>query len=98
MNLDKYPDVLTLRECQKILQVSRGTMLRLLHEGEIPAFRIGNRGAFSGKKCSNSSSAANTENNRNEPFRLGIPMRNHAEILPFKSILRFRNVPKFSSA
>ena len=35
MNLDKYPDVLTLRECQKILQVSRGTMLRLLHEGEI---------------------------------------------------------------
>ena len=43
MNLDKYPDVLTLRECQKILQVSRGTMLRLLHEGEIPAFRIGNR-------------------------------------------------------
>ena len=42
MNLDKYPDVLTLRECQKILQVSRGTMLRL-HEGEIPAFRIGNR-------------------------------------------------------
>ena len=33
MNLDKYPDVLTLRECQKILQVSRGTMLRLLHEG-----------------------------------------------------------------
>ena len=40
MNLDKYPDVLTLRECQKILQVSRGTMLRLLHEGEIPAFRI----------------------------------------------------------
>lgn len=43
MNLDKYPDVLTLRECQKILQVSRGTMLWLLHEGEIPAFRIGNR-------------------------------------------------------
>ena len=43
MNLDKYPDVLTLRECQKILQVSRGTMLRLLHEGEIPAFRLGNR-------------------------------------------------------
>ena len=43
MNLDQYPDVLTLHECQQILQVSRGTMLRLLHEGEIPAFRIGNR-------------------------------------------------------
>ena len=39
MNLDQYPDVLTLHECQ----VSRGTMLRLLHENEIPAFRVGNR-------------------------------------------------------
>ena len=43
MNLDQYPDVLTLHECQQILQVSRGTMLRLLHEIEIPAFRVGNR-------------------------------------------------------
>ena len=39
MNLDQYPDVLTLHECQQILQVSRGTMLRLLHENEIPACR-----------------------------------------------------------
>lgn len=43
MNLDQYPDVLTLHECQQILQVSRGTMLRLLHRKEIPAFRVGNR-------------------------------------------------------
>ena len=43
MNLDQYPDVLTLHECQQILQVSRGTMLRRLHENEIPAFRVGNR-------------------------------------------------------
>ena len=43
MNLDQYPDVLTLHECQQILQVSRGTMLRLLHANEIPAFRVGNR-------------------------------------------------------
>ena len=43
MNLNQYPDVLTLYECQQILQVSRGTMLRLLHENEIPAFRVGNR-------------------------------------------------------
>lgn len=43
MNLEKYPEVLTLRGCQGILQVSRGMMLRLLHEGEIPAFRVGNR-------------------------------------------------------
>lgn len=43
MNLDQYPDVLTLHECQQILQVSRGTMLRLLHANEILAFRVGNR-------------------------------------------------------
>ena len=43
MNLDQYPDVLTLHECQQILQVSLGTMLWLLHENEIPAFRVGNR-------------------------------------------------------
>ena len=43
MTLNQYPDVLTLHECQQILQVSRGTMLRLLHENEIPAFRVGNR-------------------------------------------------------
>lgn len=43
VNLNQYPDVLTLHECQQILQVSRGTMLRLLHENEIPAFRVGNR-------------------------------------------------------
>ena len=46
MNLNQYPDVLTLHECQQILQVSRGTMLRLLHENEIPAFRVGNRKAM----------------------------------------------------
>ena len=40
MNLDQYPDVLTLHECQQILQVSRGTMLRLQHENEIPAFEF----------------------------------------------------------
>ena len=43
MTWTNIPTVLTLRECQKILQVEPRTMLRLLHEGEIPAFRIGNR-------------------------------------------------------
>ena len=33
-------------------------------------------GVFSAKQCSNSSSVTNTENNRNEQFRLGIPIRN----------------------
>lgn len=74
MNLEKYPEVLTLRECQGILQVSRGTMLRLLHEGEIPAFRAsGTAGEYSGKQCSNLLSVAITENNRNGQFRQDYP-------------------------
>ena len=43
MHLNQYPDILTIKDCQDILQVSRGTILRLLHEGELPAFRVGNR-------------------------------------------------------
>lgn len=43
MNLDQYPDVLTLHECQQILQVSRGTMLRLLHRKRNSGVRVGNR-------------------------------------------------------
>lgn len=43
MNLNQYPDILTIHDCQEILQISRSMMLRLLHDGEIPAFRIGNR-------------------------------------------------------
>ena len=49
MNLDQYPDVLTLHECQQILQVSRGTMLRLLHENEIRRSVSGIAGVFSFK-------------------------------------------------
>ena len=64
MTLNQYPDVLTLHECQQILQVSRGTMLRLLHENEIPAFRVGNRWRISAKQCSNSSSVTNTESDK----------------------------------
>ena len=76
MNLDQYPDVLTLHECQQILQVSRGTMLRLLHENEIPAFRVGNRWRIQRKAMLEFIGVTNTENNRNEQFRLGIPIRN----------------------
>lgn len=43
MNLNQYPDILTIHDCQEILQISRSMMLRLLHDGEIPVFRIGNR-------------------------------------------------------
>lgn len=43
MHLNQYPDILTIKDCQDILQVSRGTILRLLHEDELPVFRVGNR-------------------------------------------------------
>ena len=43
MHLNQYPDILTIKDCQDILQVSRGTILRLLHEDELPPFRVGNR-------------------------------------------------------
>jgi len=41
--LDQYPDVLTIKDCQNILQVSRGTILKLIYEDALPAFRVGNR-------------------------------------------------------
>lgn len=34
-------EVLTVRECAKYLQVSEGTIRRLVKEGWIPYFRIG---------------------------------------------------------
>ncbi len=43
MNLNQYPDVLTIKDCQNILQVSRGTILKLIYGDELPAFRVGNR-------------------------------------------------------
>lgn len=82
MNLDKYPDVLTLRECQKILQVSRGTMLRLLHEGEIPAFRIGNRWRSAERNARIHRAQRILKTTEMEPFRLGIPIRNAWKSVP----------------
>ena len=36
-------EILTFKECQHLLKVGKNTLLRLLHSGEIEAFRIGNR-------------------------------------------------------
>ena len=36
------PDILTFKECQTILKIGKNTLLNLIHEGEIEAFRIGN--------------------------------------------------------
>jgi len=36
-----YPEILTLKQCQEILQVGKNLMLFLVHNEEIPAFRVG---------------------------------------------------------
>ncbi len=38
-----YPDVLEVRDLQKMLQIGRNTALDLLSSGTIHSFRIGNR-------------------------------------------------------
>lgn len=38
-----YPDVLEVKDLQKMLQIGRNTALRLLSNGDIKSFRIGNR-------------------------------------------------------
>lgn len=35
------PDVLTLKQCQSILQIGKNLMLYLIHNDEIQAFRVG---------------------------------------------------------
>ena len=40
---EKSPDIMTFKECQKLLKVGKNTLLDLIHSGEIDAFRIGNR-------------------------------------------------------
>ena len=40
---EKIPDIMTFKECQKLLKVGKNTLLNLIHNGEIDAFRIGNR-------------------------------------------------------
>lgn len=37
------PDILTFKECQKILKVGKNTLLQLIHSNQISAFQIGNR-------------------------------------------------------
>lgn len=40
---ERVPDILTFKECQKLLKIGKNSLLNLLHNGEINAFRIGNR-------------------------------------------------------
>ena len=41
--LKNVQDILTLKECQQVLKVGRNTMLNLIYDGSIEAFKIGNR-------------------------------------------------------
>ena len=37
----EYPLILTVKQCQEILQIGKNLMLYLIHNEEIPAFRVG---------------------------------------------------------
>lgn len=40
---EKWPDIMTVKECQQLLKVGKNTILDLIHSGELDAFRIGRR-------------------------------------------------------
>ena len=40
---ERVPDILTFNECKDLLKVGKNTLLHLLNDGKIEAFRIGNR-------------------------------------------------------
>ena len=40
---ERVPDILTFKECQKLLKVGKNTLLDLLHSNQIEAFKIGSR-------------------------------------------------------
>jgi len=40
---ERVPDIMTFKECQKLLKIGKNTLLNLIHSGSIDAFKIGNR-------------------------------------------------------
>ena len=40
---ETIPEIMTFKECQRLLRVGKNTLLRMLHTGELDGFRIGNR-------------------------------------------------------
>lgn len=40
---ENQPDLLSRKQCQKPLQVSKSTILKLIHKGWIPVRKIGRR-------------------------------------------------------
>ncbi len=41
-NYSNLPDILTRKEAQSILKIGKGTIFKLIHNGELPAVRLGN--------------------------------------------------------
>lgn len=41
--LEHMPDIMTFRECKDCLKIGKNTLLDILHNKHIEAFRIGNR-------------------------------------------------------
>lgn len=41
--LERVPEILTFKECRSLLRIGKNTLLDLIHNGSIQAFRIGNR-------------------------------------------------------
>ena len=37
------PEIMTFNECKEILKIGKNTLLDLIHNGEIDAFKVGNR-------------------------------------------------------
>ena len=37
------PEIMTFKECQQLLKIGKNTLLDLIHNGELDAFKIGNR-------------------------------------------------------
>lgn len=41
--LENVPDIMTFKECKDTLKIGKNTLLNLIHDGRIEAFKIGNR-------------------------------------------------------
>ncbi len=37
------PEIMTFKECKEILKIGKNTLLDLIHNGELDAFKVGNR-------------------------------------------------------
>ncbi len=41
--LENVPDIMTFKECKDTLKIGKNTLLDLIHDGQIGAFKVGNR-------------------------------------------------------